>query len=62
MTYQHDSEAPRLGYCHITTIRGDESSMVELGRGILLMAPKEGCSQTRRRGGDLSVIVSYETS
>ena len=30
ITYQYNSEALRLGYCHVMIIRSDESSMVEL--------------------------------
>ncbi len=30
ITYQCNGEALKLGYCHVVTIRSDESSIVEL--------------------------------
>ena len=62
MTSQHGSEALGLGYCHIMTIRSDESSMVALLWVGPVMPLKGSTPQTRRRGGDASVIFSWETS
>jgi hypothetical protein len=58
ITYQRDSEALRLRYCHAMTIRSDESSMVELWWRRLAMPLKGGSPQTRQRRGNTSVIFS----
>ncbi len=42
------------------TIRSDASSMLELSRRCPVMPVKEGSPQTRRRGGDASVLSYRE--